>query len=646
CPNPVRLGIRVALSDSQVREVASSLHAVTTAMRDAQVIELQPHERLDRDFVLRWRVDGDELRSQLVCSDDPDGKAGTFMLTFVPPSTLAVSQKPRDVVFVIDRSGSMQGWKMQAARRATARMIDTLTSRDRFFVIAFDNTVEVLPDARPAYATDRMRYKAVEELSKIEARGGTELELPLTLAVKQLAGGHDDRERVIVLVTDGQVGNEDHILRQVAPNLRNVRMFTLGIDQAVNAAFLRRLAGAGGGLCELVESEDRLDAVMAKVHRRISTPVATDLRLEAHGMDVHWSSVAPTKLPDVYAGAPVVVLGRYRGTAPSDASLSVDGTSFGDPMKLRITRDAGSTQAPIGASWARAYIRDLEDKYATGQRSLDAGQRSLDAEIVGVSKQWSVLSRFTAFLAVDRSTVVNPGGRLVQAVQPVESPAGWEGQAQSVTRAGSVSSNYASPPRPAPAGMRSATALRGAPMGGAPMGSGGGAGFDRSRTLAGAPRPAESAPAPTPPALARPRPAPGMMPPASPPPPPAGASSHAPVPMSPKQEAAPPADASAYLAKLATLARDLETEARGAASLGKLRIVRQRLREWVEDLRSVGGFASLADAVDQLAQKLGEVIATGTDLATQALNIAAQLATIAAGSPVPPRSSGRPAFWK
>src|SRR6185436_12889908 len=102
----------------------------------------------------------------------------------------------------------------------------------------------------------------------------------------------------IVLVTDGQVGNEDHILREIAPSLKNVRVFTLGIDQAVNAGFLKRFAGVGGGLCELVESEDRLDAVMAKVHRRIGTPVATDLHLEAHGVDIHWGTIAPGKLPD------------------------------------------------------------------------------------------------------------------------------------------------------------------------------------------------------------------------------------------------------------------------------------------------------------------------------------------------------------
>src|SRR5207248_2529897 len=96
-PNPVRLGIRVALDDRAIRDIASSLHSVTTSVRDAQVIELRAGERADRDFILRWHVDSAELRSTLVCADDADGHAGTFALTLVPPSTAAVSAKPRDV---------------------------------------------------------------------------------------------------------------------------------------------------------------------------------------------------------------------------------------------------------------------------------------------------------------------------------------------------------------------------------------------------------------------------------------------------------------------------------------------------------------------------------------------------------------------
>jgi Ca-activated chloride channel family protein len=590
--------MRVAIADGTVRAVASSLHAVTTELRDAQVIELQPGERLDRDFIVRWRIDGDELRSTLVCADDEDGHAGTFMLTFVPPSTLAMSQKPRDVVFVIDRSGSMQGWKMQAARRATARMIDTLTSRDRFFVIAFDNVVESLPEAGLAYATDRTRFKAVEDIAKIEARGGTELAIPLQLAVKALAGGQDDRERVVVLVTDGQVGNEDHILREIAPSLRNVRVFTLGIDQAVNAGFLKRLAGAGGGLCELVESEDRIDDVMAKVHRRIGTPVATDLRIDPHGLDVTSSSIAPAKLPDVYAGAPVVVLGRYRGRAPHDASITVEGTSFGDPLRLRVTREA-STTTYLAPSWARAHIRDLEDKYA-------AGSRSLDDEIVRVSKQFNVLSRFTAFLAIDRSAVVNAGGRLVQVVQPVESPAGWADGAAAPMGGMPGSGGAVMRTRMAPPAPGAAMARAGAPAGAMPPPA-----RPASAKLARPPSPTMSVPAPT---LLR---------------------------EAKKEAAATPTDASAYLAKLAQLAKDIEAD---AGNVGKLRLLRQRLREWVEDLRSVGGFEALAGQVEQLASRLAAAL-PASDLAVQARAIATELAAVASGKTPPPRSSGR-AFWK
>src|SRR3569623_566256 len=175
CPNPVRLGLRVALEDSFVSDVATSLHAVTSKNCDARSIEVQPGEKLDRDFILRWRVGGRELASSLVCLDDADGKAGTFMLTFVPPTTTAVAAKPRDVVFLLDRSGSMEGWKMVAARRALGRMIDTLTSRDRFSVIAFDDQIETIPGAL-ASATDRTRIRAVQAIAEIDSRDGTELD--------------------------------------------------------------------------------------------------------------------------------------------------------------------------------------------------------------------------------------------------------------------------------------------------------------------------------------------------------------------------------------------------------------------------------------------------------------------------------------
>ena len=674
CPNPVRLGIRVALADHGVHDVASSLHLVTTSLRDAHVVELGGAERLDRDFILRWRIDGSELRSSLVCSDDADGKAGTFMLTMVPPSTQSVAQKPRDVVFVIDRSGSMDGWKMLAARRATARMIDTLTSRDRFLVIAFDNVVETLPGSRMSMtpATDRMRYQVVEELSTIKARGGTELAMPLQLAVRTLAGGHDDRERVIVLVTDGQVGNEDQILREIAPMLRNVRVFTLGVDQAVNAAFLKRFASVGGGLCELVESEDRLDDVMAKVHRRIGTPIATEMRIDANGMSLQWASITPSRLPDVYAGSPVTIFGRYTGRAPANATLGIEGTTYGDPFRVQITRDEGQAAAmpAIAPCWARAHVRDLEDKYALGAHDLEH-------EIVRVSRQFSVLSRFTAYLAVDRSQVVNRGGGLVQQVQAVEEPAGWSDGAPALMGGSprSVGGGLGGP-MPAAAARSVAAMPAGAARSAPPRVKIAHSGGTMPPPMAPAsapppaelraPRPTESSPMPmmpmsesgpvAPPSGPRsiaPRPAPSapessnvrarfaQLGPASsaPPAPPASYGRQD------DREKREVADASAYLLSLAQLARELEAQAQGSLGLGALRLLRERLRQWVEDLRSVGGHDELALAVADQVQRLSAALSS-TTFADEVRAIADVLANIARGAPLPPKKSGRVAFWK
>ncbi len=667
CPNPVRLGIRVVLEDHAVTGVASSLHAVTTRRRDAQVIEIQPGERLDRDFILRWHIDQAALRSTLVCADDVDGRAGTFLLTLVPPSTRTVAAKPRDIVFVIDRSGSMDGWKMVAARRAAARMIDTLTSRDRFCAIAFDDQVEPLPDANLVDATDRNRYRAVEALAKIESRGGTELAEPLQLAARMLAGGHLDRERVIVLVTDGQVGNEDHILRELAPHLRSIRMFTLGIDQAVNAGFLRRLAGAGGGLCELVESEDRLDAVMAKVHRRIGTPIATELSLRGVGLEIEEPTVAPKKLPDVYAGAPVTILGRYRGTAAVGAAIEVDGTSLGDALRMRvssdsISRDVGATPAPwLAASWARAAIRDREDQYATGARG------GLEHEIVTLSKRFGVLSRFTAFLAIDRSEVANPRGELRQVVQAVESPAGWEG-------------GMAPPPPPTRATLMSPGRLRRSTAAPAPMSMPPvmPAGMPMSNSVPPPMGPGPRSPAAYSPAM----PTPAMAPPKSSPisSPSFGRgggfgpreseqgdlsmdaygaaasmevleelesakAEYAEDRCAAPQAAAPMPGGSAYLSQLGTLARELAAQGLGSADPTALRLVRQRLTEWVEDLRSVGGQEALAAAVETLVQRLSAALTLATDLVRETVAIAGELAKLAAGT-LPAPKQGRVAFWK
>ncbi|WP_439627783.1 VIT domain-containing protein [Gemmata sp.] len=421
-PNPVRLALSLDIDPQPpATDFRCSLHAVleSTNAHGTHRVALHPGERLDRDFVLRWKVGGAAVTASLICT--PDQKAageGTFALTLVPPAGLAGRQRPRDVAFVLDRSGSMGGWKMVAARRAMARMVETLTPRDRFAALAFDDRIDVPPGFESrnlVAATDRNRYLADQFFATLDARGGTEMAVPLEHAAEALRETSSDRERILVLVTDGQIGNEDQILNHLSTRIRGARVFALGIDQAVNAGFLNRLAGLGRGACELIESEARLDEVTDRVHRHLGTPVLMDVKLGGD-LNIVRDSVTPARLPDLFAGSALTVFGRYRATPASIAVRA--GGSDGEPWHASAPAAVAETPA-VEHAWARGRVRALEDQYAI---SSDA---KLAKQIVETSLRFGVLCRFTAFVAVDRSEVVNAGGEVHAVAQPVEAPAGW-----------------------------------------------------------------------------------------------------------------------------------------------------------------------------------------------------------------------------
>jgi len=432
-PNPVRLSLAIDLyeSDAPADDLRVSLFTVWGEEQGGvRRLTLQPGERLDRDFILRFRLGGDSVRTSLSLHPDTgESHEGTFALTIVPPSLGEASSRPRDVIFVLDRSGSMNGWKMVAARRAMARMIDTLNESDRFAVLAFDDRIETPPGggrdthSQLVPASDRNRFKAVEFLAKLESRGGTEIARPLDRAVGLLAEPRTERDRIIFLVTDGQVGNEDEVLKVLGARLEGIRVFTLGIDQAVNEGFLHRLAklGAGGSSCELVESEKRLDAVMDSVHRRIGTPVVVDVSLKpaTAGLEIMADMLVPDRPPCLFAGSPLLLLGRYRGRP--DGPVEVRGKNPGGTAWREAVVPNVRDNPAIASAWARGQVRQLEDRYAAG-----LGNRSaLEQTIIATSLRFGVLCRFTAYVAVDRAAVVNEGGEVHKITQPVELPAGW-----------------------------------------------------------------------------------------------------------------------------------------------------------------------------------------------------------------------------
>jgi type VI secretion system protein ImpC len=309
------------------------------------------HLALVRDEeLLAFPVTAGTVRAALLLQPDADSAAaGTLLLALIPPDPATRPARPRDVVFLLDRSGSMEGWRLPAVTRGVASILETLREPDRFALYAFDDHVELpasFERGRLYPATPEHRAQALAFLRQLTPRRGTEMAEVLELAAATLADpGHD---RGIFLITDGQSGNEEQILRSLGEALAGVRVFALGVERAVSVPFLRYLADLGGGAFELADSESQLHEVFKRFHRSLADPLLTDLRLQTDGFHIVEDTPLPLRLPDLYAGTPVAVLGRWQGEAAGSVQLLAEeqGRPWSATIPVRLSDDPA-----IQAAW-------------------------------------------------------------------------------------------------------------------------------------------------------------------------------------------------------------------------------------------------------------------------------------------------------
>lgn len=426
------------VTTSHLMSMASSGRPLTLTLTEGT--------RMDSDLLVRFALAG-ELSTQALFADDPSSRsedgttAGTWSVTLVPPRVPQAT--PRDVVVMLDRSGSMAGWKIVAARRAAARLVDTLDAADRFCVLGFDTSMDVFSTAGtpgdpgedlPAAtedaehqslslcpATDRNRFSAVGWLSRLSARGGTRMREPLVAAARLLSATSSEREPVIVLVTDGQISGEAHLLESLDRIIGRTRFCVVGIDRLPNTGLLERLGRRTSGYVTFVESETRLDVALTHLHRRIGRPDLLDVSVTAAsgGLELLGADTTPAGVVDAFSGVPCIVTGRYRRHGPETPRLRMTARTAASDQEFSVTLVAQEVPAAgVSAMWARSRIADLEDAYDAG-RALAARD-----EIVALSVAHGVLSRFTAFVAVDDEHQEIVGSRSV--AQPVEPPSGWQ----------------------------------------------------------------------------------------------------------------------------------------------------------------------------------------------------------------------------
>ena len=404
-------------------EVASPSHAVRSERLPgrAQITRVtfsQSEVALDRDIVVTASAKTSAFAAAPVASvvaHRAVGSAiGTFALSLVPD--LAGGLQRRDgrseVVFVLDRSGSMEGSAMDEAKTALRLCLRQLREGDRFAVIAFDDSIELMSPSMTVLTSSSLRA-ADMWIDAVGARGGTEMLEPLVQAAGLAPNG------IIVLLTDGQVANEDEIQEQLLAKRATARVYAFGIGTNVSDALLVGLAEKTGGGVEMIHPGERVDDKVVAQFARATAPRVTGLQVSFRGVDV--GEIAPAEPTALVDGEPFTIFGTYE--ASGIGAVEIRGMYEGEKFYLEVPIDLPERddRPAVTKLWAQARIRDLERASLSGRRADTMKQR-----IVALAKEHGVSSRYTSFVVVEKRT----GDRRVNEqaetrVVPVSAPADW-----------------------------------------------------------------------------------------------------------------------------------------------------------------------------------------------------------------------------
>jgi Ca-activated chloride channel family protein len=321
---------------------------------------------------------------------------------------------PREVILVIDTSGSMQGSSMEQAKAAVIQALDALTPRDRFNVLEFNSvTVTFSRQTLPATRDNLTRAKAW--VAKLVANGGTEMAPALTFALDGTEAPGVLRQ--VIFMTDGGVGDEEALFRLIAARLGGSRLFTVGIGSAPNGHFMTRAAELGRGTYTYISDVREVGEKMTRLFAKIEAPVLQDVSIRwADGTAV---DTFPKRVPDLYLGEPIVVTAS---AAAFTRTLVVSGTRGNQPWSVALTPSStGDESTGVGALWARAKIASLMDEITRG-----AAADLVRPQVVKVALEHHLVSAYTSLVAVeDTPTATAAATRTVMVKASV--PQGYTG---------------------------------------------------------------------------------------------------------------------------------------------------------------------------------------------------------------------------
>ena len=412
--NPVQMHINLD-AGFPLQHIDSSYHTIVVKQNSRSSYDISLDGGVtpaDRDFELVWSPEPDRMPRAAFFSEQKNSK-NYALIMLLPPQQAVAAILPREVIFVIDTSGSMAGTSITQARAALELALADLRSGDRFNIIQFNSVMEQLFKSPQVVDAESLRT-AKKFVNALEAQGGTEMAPALNAALDQT--GEESMVRQIIFLTDGSVGNEDALFGIIKQKLGNSRLFTVGIGSAPNSHFMSGAAAFGRGAYTYIGKLNEVQEKMQALFDKLKHPVLTDLQ-------VHWEDAKdieawPQKLPDLYAGEPLLLTAS--ATTLPDA-LRITGRAAGQEWHSDLKLQGGSRENGIAVLWARTKIGALMDQLTANAE--DAGIRKT---IIDTAMEHHLVSKFTSLVAIDVTPARVRDEILKSAAVPVNLPAGWE----------------------------------------------------------------------------------------------------------------------------------------------------------------------------------------------------------------------------
>lgn len=412
------IGVTVELdAGGLVQEVRSPSHKIITNRR-GNIVEVQLNSEdtiPNKDLILRYRVSGKETQTTVLTQSDEKG--GHFALYLVPAIEYKTNEiVPKDIIFLMDTSGSQRGEPIAKSKELMRRFINGLNPNDTFTVIDFANTAQALSPT-PLQNTKRNRDRALAYVENLEGNGGTAL-LNGINAVLKYPPAPAGRLRSVVLLTDGYIGNDNEIIARVQKELKyGNRLYSFGVGSSVNRFLLDRLAEVGRGTMQVVRQDEPSEEAAEKFFQQINNPVLTNIRIHWEGEGSH-PDIYPQFLPDLFANQPLVLFGRKGDRASGKlriTGISARGRRYNETIEVNFNA-AGNLA--IAQLWGRARIKELMLKMTGGET------RSGVEAVTDTALAYRLLSQYTAFVAVSQEVRVDPDGTRRTVDVPVELPEG------------------------------------------------------------------------------------------------------------------------------------------------------------------------------------------------------------------------------